>query len=208
MLSKKELRSEIKIKLSENSKNFEKWSNIICDFVLNSELYKKSDSILAYMALSDEVNLSKIIEKAVIDNKKVYIPRIIPDTNNMDFYLYNPNNSRNSNISYDSETVISKGSFGILEPLNIETNKLTLDYYKNSNESFLILVPGRAFTKTGLRLGRGKGFYDKYLSQLLNAAPRIGVTAGICFSLQLIDTIPTDEFDISMNYIISEKGII
>ena len=67
----------------ENIKNFEKWSNIICDFVLNSELYKKSDSILAYMALPDEVNLSKIIEKAVIDNKKVYIPRIIPDTNNI-----------------------------------------------------------------------------------------------------------------------------
>ena len=62
-----------------------------------------------------------------------------------------------------------------------------------------ILVPGLAFCKDGRRLGRGKGFYDRYLSELLAANPafaRDGKICGCCMAVQIADTVPTEENDV------------
>jgi len=66
----------------------------------------------------------------------------------------------------------------------------------------LIVLPGLAFSRTGDRLGRGKGFYDKYLSNYR------GVKIGVCFSDQLEDEIPTESHDIVLDYIVTENEII
>lgn len=66
----------------------------------------------------------------------------------------------------------------------------------------LILVPGLVFTERGERLGRGKGFYDKYLSNYS------GIKIGVCFSEQLEETIPTEEHDMTLDYIVTDKKII
>lgn len=65
----------------------------------------------------------------------------------------------------------------------------------------VLIVPGIAFTKKGERLGRGKGFYDRYLSGYK------GLKVGVCFKEQLRDAIPVEEHDVVMNYVISEEGI-
>jgi 5-formyltetrahydrofolate cyclo-ligase len=65
----------------------------------------------------------------------------------------------------------------------------------------VLLIPGLAFTASKNRLGRGKGFYDRYLSQFK------GIKIGVCFSEQIFDEVPTDEFDQSMNYLVTEKKI-
>ncbi len=62
-----------------------------------------------------------------------------------------------------------------------------------------ILVPGLAFCKDGRRLGRGKGFYDRYLSELLAANPAFaerGKICGYCMAVQVADTVPTEENDV------------
>lgn len=59
-----------------------------------------------------------------------------------------------------------------------------------------MVVPGIAFDKENNRLGRGRGYYDK----LLKAANAIKV--GVCFEFQFFDRIPTEEFDVKMNYVI------
>lgn len=61
----------------------------------------------------------------------------------------------------------------------------------------LAIIPGRAFTRNGKRLGRGGGWYDRLLSQL--KCPKWGVA----FACQIKKDIPTDEWDIRMNKIIS-----
>jgi len=69
----------------------------------------------------------------------------------------------------------------------------------------LVLVPGLAFTTTGARLGRGKGCYDRFLSRPeLKGAIKIGV----CFASQLVSSIPTDEHDISVDFICCEERAI
>lgn len=64
----------------------------------------------------------------------------------------------------------------------------------------LILVPGLAFTRDGWRLGRGGGFYDRFLSQL----PTSTVKLGICFDLQLVDALPTEPHDQRLDGVITE----
>jgi 5-formyltetrahydrofolate cyclo-ligase len=66
----------------------------------------------------------------------------------------------------------------------------------------LILIPGLAFTVNGERLGRGKGFYDKYLCGYH------GLKIGICFSVQVVSLIPTEKHDVLLDYIVTEKKII
>lgn len=68
----------------------------------------------------------------------------------------------------------------------------------------VILVPGLVFNHKGERLGRGKGFYDRYLENFR------GVTIGICYEMQLDDSLSmiTEEHDILLNFIVTEENII
>ena len=75
---------------------------------------------------------------------------------------------------------------------------------KESNEEVipqLILIPGIAFNSKGERLGRGKGYFDRYLENYQ------GIRVGLCFELQLVDQIPTDVHDKKMQWLITEKNI-
>lgn len=65
----------------------------------------------------------------------------------------------------------------------------------------LLLIPGMAFDKKGGRLGRGKGFYDRFLSEFK------GLKVGICFEEQLVDTVPREDHDVSVDFVVSERGI-
>jgi 5-formyltetrahydrofolate cyclo-ligase len=67
-----------------------------------------------------------------------------------------------------------------------------------------ILVPGLAFTKTGHRLGRGGGFYDRYLASL----PAHTIKVGVCFALQIVETLPLEPHDQQMNVVVTENGLL
>lgn len=71
-----------------------------------------------------------------------------------------------------------------------------------NGEPDLILVPGLAFDRKGHRLGRGKGYYDKYLSR------DAYITIGLCLNEQLLDEVPVDSFDVDMDYIITDREFI
>ena len=85
---------------------------------------------------------------------------------------------------------LQAGAFGILEP----TGKLFTDYEKID----VVVVPGMAFDKEGHRLGRGKGYYDRFLAKIRNT-----YKIGLCFPWQLVDNVPTDEHDILMDEIMT-----
>ena len=91
-------------------------------------------------------------------------------------------------VELAENTGFAVGDFNILEPQN---EPYTGDYD-------LIVVPGVAFDRNGNRIGRGRGYYDRFLCKHLNVK-RI----GICFDFQLVDEVPTEPNDIRMNEIIS-----
>ena len=207
-MTKTEIRNEIKVKLSKLTKEqHKKQSDSLCDLILNSKDYLRCTTLLAYMPLADEADIRPVIEAALSKGKKVFLPRIYPDSNKMEFYRY------------ETSTQTSQGSFGIIEPAADEAlsfsrflAKMSINEYSpaanSSNfveinppeqgaEHILVLIPGRAFTKDGKRLGRGKGFYDIYFSNI----PQIFdiKKSGVCFGQQLLPDLPTTPDDILMD---------
>lgn len=67
----------------------------------------------------------------------------------------------------------------------------------------LVLVPGLAFDTTGARLGRGKGFYDRWLA----ANPTVRAI-GICFKCQIVESLPFEAHDARVSAIVSEEGVL
>ena len=63
----------------------------------------------------------------------------------------------------------------------------------------MIVVPGVAFDRQGNRMGRGRGFYDRLLKTTPNA-----IKVGVAYDFQLLDKIPIEEFDVPMDYVMSE----
>ncbi len=66
----------------------------------------------------------------------------------------------------------------------------------------LFLVPGVAFTEAGVRLGRGKGYYDRYLEN------HKGIKIGLCFEFQILEELPREDHDVLMDYLVTEKRVI
>jgi 5-formyltetrahydrofolate cyclo-ligase len=68
----------------------------------------------------------------------------------------------------------------------------------------VIVVPGLAFDKTGRRLGRGRGYYDRFL----RAAGRGPLRAGLFYAIQELDRVPVGEHDETLDLIFTERGMI
>lgn len=66
----------------------------------------------------------------------------------------------------------------------------------------VLLIPGLGFTKNGERLGRGKGYFDRYLEDYK------GLKIGLCFKVQLTNVLPQETHDVKMDWVVSEDGIV
>ena len=177
---------------------------------LNSSIYKDSECVAAYFSMPDEAGTLPIIARAFMDKKRVLLPRVAAGSNAMDFYelaapvlglqaiASNPAPVLGLQESLAAQT--EANDWGIREPLAT----LPLVAKKQMPARTAILVPGLAFAKDGRRLGRGKGFYDRYLSELRAANPAFaaqGKLCGYCLEAQITDAVPTQENDVLMQVV-------
>lgn len=72
----------------------------------------------------------------------------------------------------------------------------------------VILIPGVAFDCSGARLGRGKGYYDRYLNNIESTLKRRIVKIGICFDQQLLEKVHSEDHDQHMDFVITNKQVI
>lgn len=162
---------------------------------LNSSIYKDSECVAAYFSMPDEAGTLPIIARAFMDKKRVLLPRVAAGSNAMDFYeLAAPVLGLQESLAAQTEA----NDWGIREPLAT----LPLVAKKQMPARTAILVPGLAFAKDGRRLGRGKGFYDRYLSELRAENPAFaaqGKLCGYCLEAQITDAVPTQENDVLMD---------
>jgi 5,10-methenyltetrahydrofolate synthetase len=92
---------------------------------------------------------------------------------------------------------LTKNQFGIFEPDPQHSQEIVREDIAG------LLIPGLAFDSSGIRLGRGKGYYDRWL------AGYAGLKVGICFDIQLFDgSLPQTDFDIPMDWVVTEKRIL
>ena len=140
--------------------------------------FQLADKILMYHSLPDELDTKRFLKKWK-NLKRFYLPRV---------------NGVNLEILPYEESRLEIGSFHIEEPTGDDTVPV--------EEIELLIVPGVAFDRKGHRLGRGKGFYDRLLSN--GSATKIGVA----YDFKLVDDLPSLPHDVPMDIIITEETII
>lgn len=160
--------------------------------VLAAEQFCRADIVLGYFFHGDEADCTDVLYRALLREKAAGAPRIVPHTPDMDFYLLD------GTLPLGDQ--IARGAFGISEPV-ASLEKLPLSPAL-AKKRILMLVPGLAFTQDGRRLGRGKGFYDRYIARLKGTGADVTL-AGFCFPCQIVDDLPTERHDVRMDVVFS-----
>lgn len=176
---KKELRSEMKrLNRALTPDERRAASERIAARAAASAEFAAARCVGLFCSLPDEPDTASALE-AWRREKRVVVPRV--EGEQMRFYDYDP-------------AAMVRGAFGIAEP-GPDARLCRPD------EIDLLFVPGVAFSCAGARLGRGKGYYDRYLSQPGVRAVRIGV----CYAHQFVDTLPTESHDVTMDRVICDE---
>jgi len=132
-----------------------------------------------FCSLADEPDTAEAL-LAWSRGKRIAVPRV--GGAEMQFYDYAPG-------------TMTRGAFGIAEPGPGAA-------LCRPEEIDLMVVPGVAFARSGARLGRGGGYYDRYLSQPEARAVKIGV----CYAHQLAEDLPVESHDVRMDRVVSDEG--
>ena len=138
-------------------------------------LLREAQVILAYYALSDEVNTHSLLDELVAEGKTVLLPKVMDDTS-MELRRYT------------GPQDLSEGAYHIMEPTGAPFTDL--------EQINVALIPGIAFDAQGHRLGRGKGYYDRFLTAFT------GRTIGVCFDFQKVAEVPVDAHDVAVNMVV------
>ncbi|MEK7948921.1 5-formyltetrahydrofolate cyclo-ligase [Luteolibacter sp. Y139] len=139
-------------------------------------------TIAAFVAIPGEPLLLPLL--AELPDRRWVLPRITGET--MTFHQVETSLPR-----------LHPGPFGIPEPMP-DSPVVPIE------EIELFLCPGMAFTQSGKRLGRGKGYYDRALAVSHSESLRVGV----CFREQVLPELPTDSHDLPMHFLTTPGGMI
>ena len=176
------LRKNIREKTSEAEPQILKEeSRIICKLLAESKFWKNSQHILMFVPMKDEPDISPLHRLALQERKHLYLPQYNPLKEIYDIAEI-----------HDLEQDLQIGKYGILEPVTQCTTKENID---------MTLVPGLAFDRSGCRLGRGKGFYDRLLVDLP------GMKCGICWSWSFLTSLPVEPHDCRIGFLATSPKI-
>lgn len=175
-MDKKELRRQIREKKRAMTEaQIVAASERLGELFLNCPEYQAAKTIYGYLPYNQEVCTVPMLEQAMKDGKRVAVPKCYGDQ--MRF------------IYMEDLSLVENGYANIPEPI--------ADEPVADDPTALVLMPGLAFTEEGNRMGYGGGFYDKFL-----AAEPNHPTVALCYDFQMVDYIPTDDYDIPVDRVL------
>ncbi|UCF98215.1 MAG: 5-formyltetrahydrofolate cyclo-ligase [Spirochaetaceae bacterium] len=192
---KKIVRAEVRARLTSlDGPLIERKSQSLAELLFSTSWWSLGEWIFIYIPMGGEVDTRYIVSRAYREKKQVAIPRMQGE--DLAFYVYD---GRTENLL--------PNQFGILEP--DPTWKL-IDPFAPTGRRLLILTPGLAFDRQRRRLGRGKGFYDRFLHGLRGAHPpgSSSWAVGLCFAEQLVESVPVSDYDEVLEGIVTDREVI
>ncbi|RKX82220.1 MAG: 5-formyltetrahydrofolate cyclo-ligase [Spirochaetes bacterium] len=202
--NKKELRKKIRELIkSKPDKELKILSERTAEMLFSLDLWKNADCILTFLSMKGEINTAPIIFRAVKEGKCIGIPRI--NGKNIKFYdISGIRLETEKDLEPEFNYKLTLNKFGIREPVE---NLPLIEPSAYSDRHFLITVPGLGFDREKNRLGKGGGYYDRYISELKKSTRNFSLI-GICFDFQLMDTVPTAYYDEKVNGIVTDREVI
>ncbi len=147
--------------------------------------FRYADAVLSYMPISGEVDITPVNRAVLESGKLLALPRCIPGTPTMEFR------------AVQSLDGLDKGKFSIMEP----GEECPVWEYGDSR-NVICIVPALAYDFNGYRLGYGKGYYDRYLSS------KDITKIGVVYSNFITKILPRGRYDLAVELIVTEKGIV
>jgi 5-formyltetrahydrofolate cyclo-ligase len=210
--SKEVLRREIKARLAAlPPDSFRRAGKGAAGWLLKHPVWQEYGSVLLFISLKNEIDTRTIREAAFAAGKKVFAPRIGRFPDERDTRKTLPGGDLVFHRIFPPGTkggALREGPFAIREPFPAPETRLG-----SGDFPALILVPGLAFDRQGGRLGRGGGYYDRFLAALdagktsalpEDAAPPLPYTAfGLCMDCQLVALVPLEPWDKRMHAVYS-----
>lgn len=185
--AKKEIRTAMKKLLGKvQPETAEKASLSLLAQLETMEQWNRADIVLAFLSMKDEIDTKPLLRRVLEQGKRLAVPKVAGE----DLVFYQ--------IS-DLEKELLPGAFGILEPV---PGLPALDVKTLMGHNSAALVPGLAFDKDNFRLGRGKGFYDRFLASAGDFLYKI----GICYSFQLVEKVPREVHDLPLDAVVSASS--
>lgn len=157
-----------RLKTQKEVKRLQK-SGLIQNKLFSSKEYKEAKTVLFYASFNGEVDTAKMLRKALKAGRKIALPVILEDQKKLI-----------PSAVFDLDKELGLGLYGIQQPKKEFLRPIDL------MDIDLVIVPGVAFDQAGNRLGRGKGYYDRFLKKLPSTTP----TIGLAFDFQVIERLP------------------
>ena len=182
-MDKRELRDRlIKERLALDAEVRRACSGVISEKLAQSGAFAAAGTVMAYLPVRGEVDLSALIAHALYEGKRLCAPVCRDAGNEMSA----------AELRSAEETV--SGRFGIPRPAG--------GRIVSPEEIDLVIVPGSVFGRNFHRIGYGMGFYDRFLRKTR------AVKIGVCYNFCLINEIIPNEFDVKMDIIITETEVL
>ena len=184
-----QLRSQLKPKFLENS------AKRIGGQVAVLQAFKDAKVIMMYHSFRGEAGTHPLLQYSLNIGKTVVLPITVKTDSQSEGV---PPVYHLEAYAVPSMEALKPGAMGIMEPDPLQCTPV------DPSDIDLIIVPGVAFDAVGGRIGYGKGYYDRFLPQLRDDVPVI----GLAYDFQVLPRVPQEATDIRMDLIVTEKGIL
>ena len=156
-----------------------------CALIAASPEFQHARVVMLYLSMQTELDTSPLALRAWQTGKTVVVPKVSWDQRRM----------LPIEITSLSSTNMTTTGPGVREP--IAGNPAPV------REIDLVIVPGLGFTSSGYRIGRGMGFYDRFLAQ----SEFIGVSCGLAFEEQVVADLPILDHVVPLSMLATDQGI-
>ncbi len=178
-------RAKLTERRSLSAAEIRKGSEAIAAYFCAWPEYRQAKTVMLYLAMADEPQTAALVEDAWKSGKQVAVPLMGAAYGIMEA------------AALDGWDELVAGRLGLKMPDPAKCRLI------EPSALDLIVVPGVAFDAAGGRLGMGAGYYDRFL-------PKAGQACrlGLAWSLQVVTAVPVDEYDVRMDYLLTENGFL
>ncbi len=166
-----------------------KQSRALTEMITATEMYQDAQFILTYVSCGNEVDTWELIRRSLKDGKRVFAPKILSEET-MEFY------------EVEELHQLKKNEAGIYEPDESPAALFPYQFHISLDraQQCIMFVPGLAFDAGLRRLGRGKGYYDRYLRRF-----RKKMAIGLAYNEQMVEEVPAGSQDEQLDLIVTAQ---
>jgi 5-formyltetrahydrofolate cyclo-ligase len=185
--AKKQMRAAMRSVLEELSAEQRHAASVAaCNRVMALEAFKHAGAVMLYLPMTNEIDVTGIAVRCFREGKTVCVPRV--DWKRCDMLALEVDSLDDRVLEIDEHGVRTPRNGRPIPPSMID----------------LVLVPGLAFDQRGMRLGRGGGYYDRFLGRVKEHG---ATTIGIAFDQQIVDVVPVASHDLAVDKVITDRRV-